>query len=113
AQVRDQDRAPDGSHFGAIRPKGHIEMRRMQDFPHEPQDQIVANNCSQGHQEKARSFTHFGPSCALERPIPVQSKSIESAKSVGNGIEEEESSDDWRWTAMEKSVETEVWMCCI
>jgi len=64
-------------------------MHRKQDFTHEPQDKIIADNRGQGHQEKARSFTRFGPSCALERSIPVQSKAIECAKSVGNGIEEQ------------------------
>src|SRR5205809_8057807 len=86
AQVRDQNCAPDGSHFGDIRPKCHIQMRRMQDFPHEPQDQIIANNCGQSNKEKAHSFTRFEPSWTLERPISVKEETIERTTSVGNGI---------------------------
>ena len=86
AQVRDQNRAPDGDHFGDIRPKCHAQMRRMLDIPHEPQDQIIATNCGQGHQEKAHSFTRFGSSCALERPISIDEETIEPTTSVGNGI---------------------------
>jgi len=47
-------------------------MHRKQDCTHQPHDQVIADNRGQGHQEKARSFKRFGPSCALERPIPVE-----------------------------------------
>ena len=89
AQIRGKDRAPDGSHFGDVRPECRIEMRRMQDVPHEPQDKIIATNGGQGHQEKAHSFTRFGRTFALERPISIDEETIERATSVGNRIEEQ------------------------
>jgi hypothetical protein len=65
-------------------------MHRKQDFTHQPHDQVIADNRGQGHQEKARSFTRCGPSCALECPIPVEDETIERAISVGNRIEEQQ-----------------------
>lgn len=76
-------------------------MHRKQDVPHQPQDEIVAGNRGQGHQEKACSFTRIGPSCALECPISVEDEAIECAKSVGNGIEEQEPRDVLRWPELE------------
>ena len=79
----------------------------MQDLTHQPQDQIIANNCGQGHQEKARSFTRFRAPGSPECPIPVQSKAIECAKSVGNGIEEQEPRNAPRWPELEQAIQHE------
>jgi hypothetical protein len=61
----------------------------MHDFPHEPEDKIIATNGGQGHQEKAHSFTRFGSSCALERPVSIDEETIERTTCVGNGIKEQ------------------------
>jgi hypothetical protein len=61
----------------------------MQDSPHEPEEKIIATNGDQSHQKKVHSFTRFGPSCALERPISIDEETIERATSVGNRIEEQ------------------------
>jgi hypothetical protein len=61
----------------------------MQDFPHEPEDKIIATNGGQGYQEKAHSFTRFGWTFALERPRAIDEETIERTTCVGNGIKEQ------------------------
>jgi hypothetical protein len=104
-QVRGQDRASDSSHFGYVRPECRIEIHWMQDFAHEPQDQVIAGHRGQGHQEKARSFTHFGRTFALERPISVEDETIERTTSVGKSIEEQEPGSALRWPEPEQAIE--------
>ena len=79
-------------------------MRRMQDVPHEQEDQIIATNGGQGHQEKARSFTRFGSSCALERPIPIEEETIERTTRVGNRIEEQQPDYVLPWPEPEQAI---------
>ena len=80
-------------------------MHRKQDFTHQPHDQVIADTRGQGHQEKARSFTRFGPSGALERPIPVEDETIERTTSVGKSIEEQQPGSALRWPEPEQAIE--------
>jgi hypothetical protein len=107
AQLRDQNRAPDGHHFGAIRPERRVEMRRVQDLTHQPQDQVIAGNRGQGHQEKARSFTRFGRTFALERPISVEDETIERTTSVGNSIGQQQPGHALPWPEPEQAIQHE------
>ena len=77
----------------------------MQDVTHKPQEKVIAGNRGQGNKDKARSFTRFGTSCALERPIPVEDETIERTTSVGNGIEEQQPGSALRWPEPKQTIE--------
>ena len=107
AQIRGKDRAPDGSHFGDVRPECRIEMRRMQDVPHEPQDQVIAGHRGQGHQEKASSFTPFGTPGTLERPISVEEETIDRTTSICNRIDQQQPGHALPWPEPEQAIQHE------
>src|SRR5260370_33038487 len=80
-------------------------MHRVQDVPHQPQDEILARSRGEGPQEKARSFTRVGRTFAPKRPISVEDETIERATSVGKRIEEQEPGSVLRWPEPEQAIE--------